>query len=338
MMEAGKEDIIIRITAHIDRLKQSIASAKTQISGLAKSATASSALMLRNTSEHMRRLGNTLVGAAGSALVGFVYPITKGFRSIITAGMEMEDSIQRVMSVFDGLKTPAAFEKTKTELEGFISSLAGSTKFDFNEISESIYNMAQAGQDFNAITAMTPKILELATAQMTDVDTTGQLVISTMNAYGIAIEDVSRITNAFAAANSATMLSMEDMIVSAQYTNSTLSTLWGDEVLERGLAMTGMLRDMGYTGQKSGRIIRDIFLSLLNPTAEVNRIMERNNINIYKNSDAINELKRQYENADATLTSMTDSGIATSDQLIDQKLLVKQLGYEIGRASCRERV
>ena len=120
-------------------------------------------------------MGNTLVGAAGAALVGFVYPITKGFKSIIKAGMEMEDSIQRIMSVFDGLETPAAFEKkkTKTELEGFISSLAGSTKFDFNEISESIYTMAQAGQDFNDITAMTPKILELATAQMTDVDTTG---------------------------------------------------------------------------------------------------------------------------------------------------------------------
>jgi TP901 family phage tail tape measure protein len=322
-------DIIVRISAVTAGLTAGIKTAKSQVASLSSTATVSAATMSRNVSESMRRMGNTLVGAAGSAMIGFVHPIVSGFQDIITAGMEMEDSIQRVMSVFDNIETPAAFAQTKSDLEDFISGLAGTTKFDFGEISDSIYNMAQAGKDFNDITELTPHILELATAQMSDVDTTGELVISTMNAYKFGMEDASRVTNAFAAANSATLLTMSDMAVSAQYVNSVFSSMWGSESFEQGLAVTGMLKDMGYTGQKAGRIVRDIFLSLMNPSAEVSRILERNNINIYKNSDAINQLKGAYEGAEKKLEDMKISGSATTAEIAEQSIEVQNLKYEL---------
>ena len=328
-MEAGRNDIKIYIAGYLNSLQTAITSAKSQIQSMSTTFASSAASMLRTTSESMRRIGNTLVGAAGSAMVGFVYPIVSGFKDIISTGLEMEDSIQHVMSVFDGLETPKAFAETKEQLEGFIGSLAGTTIFEFNEIADGIYSMAQAGKSFNEITATTPAILELAIAQMRDIDSTTELVISTMNAYNFSADEVTRVTNAMAAANSATLLTMEDMSVAAQYLNTTIATLWGNDAYERGLALTGMLRDMGYTGQKSGRILRDIFLSLMNPTAEVQRILENNNITIYKNSDAIDSLKKQYIDAEKQLDSLKSSGSATTEMIENQELRVKTLGYEL---------
>jgi len=327
IMQVGSRDITVVISANIAGLTKGIATAKRQVSTMSSSMMSAGAGMSQRMSESMRRMGNTMVGAAGAALVGFVYPVVNGLKSIVEAGKGAEDSIQRVMSVFNDIETPQIFNQMKADLEGFISSLAGTTKYDFTQISESMYTMAQSGKDYNEIMSLTPDILQLATAQMAELDSTAQLTISTLNGYEMGMEQSSRVTNALAAATTNTMLRLDDLTVSSRYVNATLGSLWGEEVFERGLALTGMLRNWGRTGMQSGRIIRDVFQSLLNPTAEVERIMENNNIQIYTNSDAIAAMKVQYKDAAKLLDEMTASGEATDDELVNQKLLVDDLGY-----------
>ena len=328
-MQVGSRDITVVISANIAGLTKGIATAKRQVSTMSSSMMSAGAGMSQRMSESMRRMGNTMVGAAGAALVGFVYPVVNGLKSIVEAGKGAEDSIQRVMSVFNDIETPQIFKQMKADLEGFISSLAGTTKYDFTQISESMYTMAQSGKDYNEIMSLTPDILQLATAQMAELDSTAQLTISTLNGYEMGMEQSSRVTNALAAATTNTMLRLDDLTVSSRYVNATLGSLWGEEVFERGLALTGMLRNWGRTGMQSGRIIRDVFQSLLNPTAEVERIMENNNIQIYTNSDAIAAMKVQYKDAAKLLDEMTASGEATDDELVNQKLLVDDLGYSL---------
>ena len=93
----------------------------------------------------------------------------------------------------------------------------------------------------------------------------------------------ARITNAFAAANSATMLTMEDMIVSAQY-KFYIEFIWGDEVIRTRSLRYRYISGYGLYWAENQVVLFVIYsYHWFNPTAEVNRIMERNNIQfIYK--------------------------------------------------------
>ena len=164
--------------------------------------------------------------------------------------------------------------------------------FSANDIMESMYGMAQSGMQINDIYTIMPEVINLATAQNADLDTSFRLLYGTLQAYKLEASDAPKVTHAMAASMSASVLDIEDLVYAMKYINPTFAALGYS--YNEGLTMIAMLRDLTFTGQNGGRILRDAFTDLIAPTAEAINIMRKWGISVYTNSDEVNGLVAQY--------------------------------------------
>ena len=320
-MQLGDNDIVIYVGGNITDFQQKMAQAKGITATTSASMAATFNRAMNGVSDTMRRTGNTLVGAAGAASIGVVYPITRIASAIFDTGKEFDLLSQKTVSVFDLMGR--SVNDVREDLQQFAYDLAGSTMFTANDIMESMYGMAQAGMQVEDVYAIMPEVINLATAQSTDLDTAFKMVFATLSAYNMEATEATRVTHAIAAAASASVLDVEDLVLALKYINPTFASLGYS--LEEGLAMTSMLRDLSFTGQNAGRILRDAFTDLIAPTAEAASIIRKYNLSIYKNGDELNGLVAEYHSAAEALDQMKSSTSASNEEIQKHKDFMLEL-------------
>ena len=320
-MQLGDNDIVIYVGGNITDFQQKMAQAKGITATTSASMAATFNRAMNGVSDTMRRTGNTLVGAAGAASIGVVYPITRIASAIFDTGKEFDLLSQKTVSVFDLMGR--SVNDVREDLQQFAYDLAGSTMFTANDIMESMYGMAQAGMQVEDVYAIMPEVINLATAQTTDLDTAFKLVYATLSAYKMEATEATRVTHAIAAAASASVLDVEDLVLALKYINPTFASLGYS--LEEGLAMTSMLRDLSFTGQNAGRILRDAFTDLIAPTAEAASIIRKYNLSIYQNGDELNGLVAEYHSAAEALDQMKSSTSASNEEIQKHKDFMLEL-------------
>jgi len=87
-MQLGNNDIVIYVGGNITDFQQKMAQAQGITATTSASMAATFNRAMNGVSETMRRTGNTLVGAAGAASIGVVYPITRIASTIFDTGKE----------------------------------------------------------------------------------------------------------------------------------------------------------------------------------------------------------------------------------------------------------
>ncbi len=100
-MQLGDNDIVIYVGGNITDLQNKMAQAKSITATTSASMATTFNRAMRSVSDTMRRTGNTLVGAAGAASIGVVYPITRIASTIFDTGKEFDLLSQKTVSVFD---------------------------------------------------------------------------------------------------------------------------------------------------------------------------------------------------------------------------------------------
>ena len=320
-MQLGDNDIVIYVSGNITDLQNKMAQAKGITATTSASMAATFNRAMNSVSDTMRRTGNTLVGAAGAASIGVVYPITRIASTIFDTGKEFDLLSQKTVSVFDLMGR--SVNDVREDLQQFAYDLAGSTMFTANEIMESMYGMAQAGMQVEDVYAIMPEVINLATAQSTDLDTAFKMLFATLSAYNMEATEATRVTHAIAAAASASVLDVEDLTFALKYINPSFAALGYS--LEEGLAMASMLRDLSFTGQNAGRILRDAFTDLIAPTAEAASIIRKYNLSIYKNGDVLNGLVAEYHSAVEALEQMKSSTSASNEEIQKHKDFMLEL-------------
>jgi TP901 family phage tail tape measure protein len=320
-MQLGDNDIVIYVSGNITDLQNKMAQAKGITATTSASMAATFNRAMNGVSDTMRRTGNTLVGAAGAASIGVVYPITRIASAIFDTGKEFDLLSQKTVSVFDLMGR--SVNDVREDLQQFAYDLAGSTMFTANDIMESMYGMAQAGMQVEDVYAIMPEVINLATAQSTDLDTAFKMLFATLSAYKMEATEATRVTHAIAAAASASVLDVEDLTLALKYINPTFASLGYS--LEEGLAMTAMLRDLSFTGQNAGRILRDAFTDLIAPTAEAASIIRKYNLSIYQNGDELNGLVAEYHSAAEALDQMKSSTSASNEEIQKHKDFMLEL-------------
>lgn len=320
-MQLGDNDIVIYVGGNITDLQNKMAQAQSITAATSASMATTFNRAMNSVSDTMRRTGNTLVGSAGAASVAMVYPLTRIASSIFEIGSELDSWSQKTTAVFDLMGRDV--NDVKKDLEEFAFSLAGSTMFSANEIMESMYGMAQAGMQINDIYTIMPEVINLATAQNTDLDTSFRLLYGTLQAYKLEASEASKVTHAMAASMSASVLDIEDLVYALKYINPTFAALGYS--YNEGLTMVAMLRDLTFTGQNAGRILRDAFTDLIAPTAESMNIMRKWGISVYTNGEEINGLVAQYYSASEALERLKSNTSASNDEIQRQRDFILEL-------------
>lgn len=213
--------------------------------------------------------------AAAAAAVGAM-----GIAAINT-GREFERAMSQVAATMLIDKTTAEGQKAFETLENAARECGASTAFSATEAAEALNYLALAGYDADKAATALPTVLKLAGAGAMGLAAASDMVTDSMSALGIE-------------ATEANLTQFSDQLAqTASKANTSVSQL-GEAILTvggtaKGLAggttelntALGILADNGLKGAEGGTHLRNIILSLQNPTDKAAASLKSLGVDVY---------------------------------------------------------
>lgn len=190
----------------------------------------------------------TALGAAG----------TLALSGVISTGVDFEYQMAKVASVTGG--GTEALE----QLTDAARKMGRDSVFSASEAGEAMYYLASAGYSADQITESLGGTMALAGATMSDLASTTESVVSTLNQFGMEASESGRVSNVFAAAISKSQLEMSNLTEAMKYFGPVAGTVGLS--LEETTAALGLLSNAGFKGSMAGAALRNIMGDLLKPT------------------------------------------------------------------------
>lgn len=224
---------------------------------------------MQTTGREMTRFGRSwtmrvttpILGAAGAAL---------------KAGMDFEEGMSQVQAISGA--TGAEFES----LRELAKELGSTTRFSATEAASGMEFLARAGFDTNEIISAMPGMLDLAASANMDLGRAADITSNIISGFGYEAEEAGRVADVLAAASASANTDVEGLGGAMATVAPVAATLGLD--FEELAASVGMMADAGIDGSQAGRMLRQGFLRLSNPTGAAADLIEELGINVFDSS------------------------------------------------------
>ena len=247
--------------------------------------------------------------AAAAAAVGAI-----GMAAINT-GREFEGAMSQVAATMLIDKTTAEGQKAFETLENAARECGASTAFSATEAAEALNYLALAGYDADKAATALPTVLKLAGAGAMDLAAASNMVTDSMSALGIE-------------ATEANLTQFSDQLAqTASKANTSVAQL-GEAILTvggtaKGLAggttelntALGILADNGLKGAEGGTHLRNIILSLQNPTDKAAASLQSLGVDVYDaqgNMRGLNDVFKDLQGAMAGMDNASKDSILST--------------------------
>ena len=247
--------------------------------------------------------------AAAAAAVGAI-----GMAAINT-GREFEGAMSQVAATMLIDKTTAEGQKAFETLENAARECGASTAFSATEAAEALNYLALAGYDADKAATALPTVLKLAGAGAMSLANASDMVTDSMSALGIA-------------ATEANLTQFSDQLAqTASKANTSVAQL-GEAILTvggtaKGLAggttelntALGILADNGLKGAEGGTHLRNIILSLQNPTDKAAASLQSLGVDVYDaqgNMRGLNDVFKDLQGAMAGMDNASKDSILST--------------------------
>ena len=164
-------------------------------------------------------------------------------------------------------KTGAIMGASSSEIEGLEKTarkMSKGTIFNAHEVADSFYTIASAGiTASDDMEKMASTGLKLATGAGADATQTMELLVSTMNMYGLSVEDVDKISDTFAGTVSYSQAKISKLATSLAYVGASAKLL-GYSLQDTSVQL-GILYDSGLDASKAGTALREVYSRLAAP-------------------------------------------------------------------------
>lgn len=247
--------------------------------------------------------------AAAAAAVGAI-----GMAAINT-GREFEGAMSQVAATMLIDKTTAEGQKAFETLENAARECGASTAFSATEAAEALNYLALAGYDADKAATALPTVLKLAGAGAMDLAAASDMVTDSMSALGIE-------------ATEANLTQFSDQLAqTASKANTSVAQL-GEAILTvggtaKGLAggttelntALGILADNGLKGAEGGTHLRNIILSLQNPTDKAAASLQSLGVDVYDaqgNMRGLNDVFKDLQGAMAGMDNASKDSILST--------------------------
>ena len=210
---------------------------------------------------------------AGAAILGASTAVVGFGATAVRAGMDFDSSMSQVA---------ATMGTTVDEIENlrdFAQEMGSTTAFSATQAADALNYMALAGYDAETSMSMLPNVLNLAAAGDIDLARASDMVTDAQSALGLSLEDTSIMVDQMAAAASASNTSVEQLGDAFLTIGATASNLAGGT--NELATVLGVLADNGIKGAEGGTHLRNMILSLTNPTDAAADALEAFGIEIY---------------------------------------------------------
>ena len=259
-------------------------------------------------------LGAQAITAATRATVDF------GKQSV-EAGMNFDSAMSQVAA------TMGTSVDEIQNLRDFAQEMGSTTAFSATESAEALNYMALAGYDAQTSMDMLPNVLNLAAAGGIQLASASDMVTDAQSALGLTTKETSVMVDQMAKASSKSNTSVAQLGEAILTIGATARGVKGGT--QELSTLLGAMADNGIKGAEGGTHLRNMLLSLQNPTDEAASTLKELGISVYDSEgnmrsmiDIIQDLQVATADMDQQSKDATVSGIFNKTDLASVNALL----------------
>ena len=238
---------------------------------------------IATTGEKLKTVGDN-ISSAGQKLL----PVTAGVTALgtasVTTAANFESSMSQVQATMgitkDAMSTVNGQSvNTMDTLSKLAKKMGAETAFSASECAEALNYLALAGYDTEQMCNTLPTVLNLAAAGDIALADASDMVTDAMSALGMGVDEAETMVDQMAKTASTTNTSVAQLGEGILTIGATAKSIKGGTA-ELNTAL-GILANNGIKGAEGGTHLRNIILSLQNPTDKAAAQMEALGISVY---------------------------------------------------------
>ena len=227
-----------------------------------------------------------------------IFGVVSGFKESVKTFIEFEQQLKNIQSISNATLTDIS------KLSEVILQVAGATRFGITEIGGVAITLAQVGYTTKDIIQSLPAIANLATATLSDLNTTANLITTSMRSFNIAFEETGKVADIFANAVSNSRLTIEGIGVAFNYIGPVAEQV--GLTLADTTSIMGLLSNKGIQFSTIGTSLRTLLGSLTAPTERFAKALGRVGLSV----EDVNPTMRNFEDI---LADLKKSGLSIGD-------------------------
>ncbi len=200
-------------------------------------------------------------------------PIVAAGVAALKVGMDFEEGMSKVQAI------SGASGDELEQLRDQAKEMGETTRFSATEAASGMEFLAMAGFEVNEITAAMPGLLDLAASSNMDLGRAADIASNIISGFGMEAGEAGRVSDVLAKGASSANTNVEQLGGAMQVVAPIASTL-GLEI-EGMTAAVGLMSDAGIQGEQAGRMLRQGFLRLADPTGKAADLVEELGINVF---------------------------------------------------------
>lgn len=264
-----------------------------------------------NLEEYADKIGKTgeKISSAGKTLTTHVSaPIAGIGTAAVKTAADFESSMSQVQATMGITKDATTTLNGSTvnimySLNGLAKEMGEKTAFSASECAEALNYLALAGYDTQQMTDTLPTVLNLAAAGGLDLASASDMVTDAMSALGVGVDEAGTMVDQMAKTASSTNTSVAQLGEGILTIGATAKSIKGGTV-ELNTAL-GILANNGYKGADGGTHLRNIILSLQNPTDAAAKQMKALGVSVYDSEGNMRSLNDILGDLNTSMDGMT---------------------------------
>lgn len=259
------------------------------------------------TGEKLKTIGDN-ISSAGQKLLPVTAGVTALGTAAVTTAANFESSMSQVQATMgitkDSMSTVNGESvNTMDTLSALAKKMGSETAFSASECAEALNYLALAGYDTQQMCDTLPTVLNLAAAGGIDLAAASDMVTDAMSALGMGVDEAGTMVDQMAKTASSTNTSVAQLGEGILTIGATAKTVKGGTA-ELNTAL-GILANNGIKGAEGGTHLRNVILSLQNPTDKAAACMEQLGVDVYDSEGNMRSLNDILGDLNTSMDGMT---------------------------------
>ncbi len=261
------------------------------------------------TGEKLKTVGDN-ISSAGQKMLPVTAAVTGLGTAAVTTAANFESSMSQVqatmgitkdsMSTVDGQSV-----NTMDTLSELAKKMGSETAFSAKECADALNYLALAGYDTQQMCDTLPTVLNLAAAGDIDLASASDMVTDAMSALGMGVDESTKMVDQMAKTASSTNTSVAQLGEGILTIGATAKSIKGGTA-ELNTAL-GILANNGIKGAEGGTHLRNVILSLQNPTDKAAAQMDALGVSVYDSNGNMRSLNDILGDLNKSMDGMTSA-------------------------------
>lgn len=268
-----------------DALQREIIETENNLKKLEEQANQSATAMqkIAATGEKLKTAGDN-ISSAGKKMLPVTAAVTGLGTAAVTTAANFESSMSQVQATM-GITKDSMSEvdgqsvNTMDTLSELAKKMGAETAFSASECAEALNYLALAGYDTQQMCDTLPTVLNLAAAGGIELASASDMVTDAMSALGMGVDEAGTMVDQMAKTASTTNTSVAQLGEGILTIGATAKSVRGGTA-ELNTAL-GILANNGIKGAEGGTHLRNVILSLQNPTDKAAASMKSLGVDVY---------------------------------------------------------